>query len=249
MASKLKGKSSWKPDYTLIPDIGSQSLFSSSNCKYSLKAIWGLYVDYGIAYSWYTIPLGIMFKRHGASNDADPNLTRATFGCIFCCSLGKGTPVLLGYKVSRIILWNTERACSRENCSIGRIALWENKEPLTKALISISCAWKEAKLSRGSQLRSLQTSSHLIRAVTGRLLCPWPAGRHAGFRRCEKSTFEERFPVRVSVNRRNNLTWKLRYNLALADGATVLILSFDWAVDRGLRHTLDVKAWRGELVD
>lgn len=45
----------------------------------------------GIQFRWV-----FLFKSHVECKDTNPNPLRSTFGCIFCCAEGKGTPVFTG---------------------------------------------------------------------------------------------------------------------------------------------------------
>jgi len=47
----------------------------------------------GILYRW-----EFLFRSHVHLKDALPNPTDSTFGCIFCCAEGKGTPIFGGVK-------------------------------------------------------------------------------------------------------------------------------------------------------
>lgn len=76
----------------------------------------------GIQFRW-----NFMFKTHLASN-VDSNPTKATFGCIFCCSSGKGTPTFAGIQhfmdhlVEHREQLPTGEVLYRMNCLVGRQA-------------------------------------------------------------------------------------------------------------------------------
>lgn len=78
----------------------------------------------GIQFRW-----EFMFKSHVASKDAaDPNPTKATFGCIFCCSEGKRAPTFEGIQSLMNHLREhrenlpTGDVLYRMNCLVGRQA-------------------------------------------------------------------------------------------------------------------------------
>jgi len=80
----------------------------------------------GIQFRW-----EFMFKSHIAAKDADSNPTKATFGCIFCCSDGQGTPTFDGIQqfmnhlVEHTEHLPTGEVLYRMNCLVGRQAAVE----------------------------------------------------------------------------------------------------------------------------
>lgn len=77
----------------------------------------------GIQFRW-----EFMFKSHIANKDSEPNPTKATFGCIFCCSEGKSTPHFSGIQSFMVHLGKhrkdlpTGEVLYRMNCLVGRQA-------------------------------------------------------------------------------------------------------------------------------
>ena len=77
----------------------------------------------GIQFRW-----EFMFKSHVPSKDADSSPTKAAFGCIFCCTDGKGTPICNG--IQSFMDHLTEHrgklpagdVLYRMNCLVGRQA-------------------------------------------------------------------------------------------------------------------------------
>ena len=77
----------------------------------------------GIQFRW-----NFMFKSHIATGNADSNPTKATYGCIFCCSGGNGTPTFAGIQnfmdhlVKHREQLPTGEVLYRMNCLVGRQA-------------------------------------------------------------------------------------------------------------------------------
>lgn len=80
----------------------------------------------GIQFRW-----EFLFKSHVECRDAAPNPLKSTFGCIFCCAEGKGTPTFGGaqsfmdhLQEHRVRLPAGE-VLYRMNCIVGRKASME----------------------------------------------------------------------------------------------------------------------------
>ena len=77
----------------------------------------------GIQFRW-----EFMFKSHIAQKDALPDPTKSTFGCIFCCAEGRGTPTFNGVQAFMQHLTQhrdplpTGEILYRMNCLVGRQA-------------------------------------------------------------------------------------------------------------------------------
>lgn len=77
----------------------------------------------GIQFRW-----EFMFKSHVAQKDSLPDPTKSTFGCIFCCAEGKGTPTFQGVQAFMQHLTKhrnplpTGEILYRMNCLVGRQA-------------------------------------------------------------------------------------------------------------------------------
>lgn len=77
----------------------------------------------GIQFRW-----EFMFKSHIAQKDPLPDPTKSTFGCIFCCAGGKGTPTFQGVQAFMQHLTQhrdplpTGEILYRMNCLVGRQA-------------------------------------------------------------------------------------------------------------------------------
>ena len=77
----------------------------------------------GIQFRW-----EFMFKSHIAQKDALPDPTKSSFGCIFCCAEGKGTPTFQGVQAFMQHLTQhrdplpTGEILYRMNCLVGRQA-------------------------------------------------------------------------------------------------------------------------------
>lgn len=76
----------------------------------------------GIIYRW-----EFLFKCHVHLKDALPNFMDSTFGCVFCCAEGRGTPIFGGVKPFLAhMLEHKARPPSGEvmyriSCVIGRV--------------------------------------------------------------------------------------------------------------------------------
>jgi len=74
-----------------------------------------------ITYRW-----EFLFKCHVQLKDALPNTMESTFGCIFCCAEGKGTPIFGGVKAFLAHMQEhrarppTGEVLYRMSCVVGR---------------------------------------------------------------------------------------------------------------------------------
>ena len=99
---------------------GRLVVMDKKNSKYDMRVF--RLVD-GIQFRW-----EFMFKSHMYQGANLPDPTHATYGCIFCCSEGKGTPTFVGIEKFMIHLIEhrdplpTGEVLYRMNCLVGRQA-------------------------------------------------------------------------------------------------------------------------------
>ena len=77
----------------------------------------------GIQWRWL-----FLFKSHVFLKDILPDPRASTFGCIFCCAMGRGTPIfggvesLMNHLQQHREVQPTGEVLYRMNCIVGRVA-------------------------------------------------------------------------------------------------------------------------------